>query len=217
MVNSNSVEGANRVKFGLKRRGLLVHDIDWSGLSKSLKILGEVGCAPVGGDGGRAGNVALRTKGGLIVSRSNRSNLVLKREDFVEIVGFSRAKWEVCYLSMREDIIPTSDTPLYWLALVEMSRKMRWSHCPQVAIHGHALEMEEAAAKLGIPISRKETEFSTPEDYEAFSELLSSHPYPEHKIFIRKGHGFFILGESIEEINDLTLRTISEGRRLQIL
>ena len=217
MVNSNSIEGANRVKFRLEWRGLLANDIDWSGLSKSLRILGEIGCAPVGGDGGRAGNVALRTKEGLIVSRSNRDNLVLKQEDFVEIVDFSRAEWKVRYRSMRQEIIPTSDTPLYWLALIEMPHKMGWSHCPQVAIHGHALEMEDAATKLGIPISRKETEFSTPEDYEALSELLSSYPYPENKIFIRKGHGFFILGEGIEEINDLTLRTISKGRRLKVL
>ena len=29
-------------------------------------------------------------------------------------------------------------------------------------------------------------------------ELLAQHPYPRHKIFVRQGHGFFLLEGDVE-------------------
>ena len=70
-------------------------------------------------------------------------------------------------------------------------------------MHAHALDTMEAASALGLPISAIETEFGTPSDHEAFLELLRSHPYPRHRAWIRKGHGFFVLGPDARSAIDL--------------
>ncbi len=46
---------------------------------------------------------------------------------------------------------------------------------------------------------------------QALSDLLRSHPYPEHKVFIRKGHGFLILSGTMQEAID-TLSGLLERR-----
>jgi hypothetical protein len=52
---------------------------------------------------------------------------------------------------------------------------------------------------IGCPCSHEETLFSTPADTEALMVLFKKYPYPQHKCFVRKGHGFFILSQSVEE------------------
>jgi hypothetical protein len=39
--------------------------------------------------------------------------------------------------------------------------------------------------------------FSTPPDLQQLEALLASHPFPQQRCFIRRGHGFFILGEDL--------------------
>lgn len=56
------------------------------------------------------------------------------------------------------------------------------------------------AQKAGLPVSKQETMFSTPEDLEELENLLKSHPYPEHRCFVRRGHGFFLLGRDMEDV-----------------
>lgn len=60
---------------------------------------------------------------------------------------------------------------------------------------------------MGLPVSEHETLFSTPEDLAELEALFRLHPYPKHKCFIRKGHGFFILGPSVEEVHSV-FRTV---------
>jgi hypothetical protein len=67
---------------------------------------------------------------------------------------------------------------------------------------------------LGIPISRKETEFSTFADKAAMFSLLKRYPYPRHKIWIRKGHGFFAAGCSIEEAFETARQHMEAYRRM---
>lgn len=55
------------------------------------------------------------------------------------------------------------------------------------------------AARLGLPISERETLFSTPEDLSELEGLFRSHAYPHHRCFIRKGHGFFVLGTDVQD------------------
>jgi hypothetical protein len=56
------------------------------------------------------------------------------------------------------------------------------------------------AAAKGIPISEHETLFSTPEDLHELELLFKAHPYPEHRCFVRLGHGFFIIGSDMEDV-----------------
>lgn len=56
----------------------------------------------------------------------------------------------------------------------------------------------EAARALCLPISEHATLFSTPPDLEELEALLAGHPFPEQRCFIRRGHGFFILGEDVK-------------------
>jgi hypothetical protein len=53
------------------------------------------------------------------------------------------------------------------------------------------------AEARGLPVSGSETLFSTPEDLRELEALLRAHPYPACRAYIRKGHGFFILGPSV--------------------
>lgn len=55
----------------------------------------------------------------------------------------------------------------------------------------------EAARALNLPISEHATLFSTPPDLQELEQLLAGHPFPRQRCFIRRGHGFFILGEEV--------------------
>ncbi|PSC69726.1 DNA polymerase III subunit alpha [Micractinium conductrix] len=57
----------------------------------------------------------------------------------------------------------------------------------------------EAARAAGLPISDRATLFSTPDDLEALEALFRSHPYPHHRCYIRRGHGFLLLTQSVAE------------------
>jgi hypothetical protein len=77
-----------------------------------------------------------------------------------------------------------------------------WSKSPRVAVHGHALaegEGLQAAIEAGMPISEEETLFSTPADLDALEKLFNKYPYPEYRCFIRRGHGFFLLADSVTD------------------
>lgn len=209
-------ETGRRIKFKLKRVGQWQCDeLHWIQLTRTLQELEKAGCSPVVGNG-RVGNIAISVDDGLIVSKSNRPPGKLGPENFVKIVNFDPISWSATYMSLQDEIEPTSDTPLYWLALIEMPHKLRLHTPPRAAIHGHELGAEEVAFKLNIPISKRETEFSTPKDREALEDLLSQYPYPTNKIYIRKGHGFFILASSLDEGVQLTLQFTEKGRNLKL-
>jgi hypothetical protein len=109
-------------------------------------------------------------------------------------------------------IKPSSDTPLLYTALCD-GMQFGFSRLPRVALHGHACATPADAAAIGAPISCDETLFSTPEDLEALTAMFRTHPYPKHRVFIRKGHGFFILADTITEAQDVFRATIV--RRMQ--
>ncbi len=119
-------------------------------------------------------------------------------KDFCIVESFDCDAWSASYYSVSEDIRPTSDTPMHY-SVYNMQDRAQWSDWPQAALHGHALETVEKAQEANIPCSKEETLFSTPPDTEALIKLLEKYPYPENNIFVRKNHGFFILGKDIKE------------------
>lgn len=76
-------------------------------------------------------------------------------------------------------------------------------------LHGHSLDSLEDAECLHLPCSNEETLFSTPDDLRALLDVAGRYPYPQNKIFIRRGHGFFILGKDITDAL-LTFRRVVE-------
>ena len=100
-----------------------------------------------------------------------------------------------------------------------------------------------AAQAHGIPVSQRETLFSTPEDLAELEALLRSHPYPAHTTYIRcvgprpgacsatsatsatyatsalrvaafftncrRGHGFFVLGNTVADAEAAFQRVLS--------
>ncbi|GEM_PF-1604981 len=188
------------------------------GAAQRLSLVAEgmekEGCAPVLADGKVAGNLAIRFGGGIIVTRSGKESSSLGTKDFAYIESFDTWKWRARYVSSSPGIKPSSDTPLYWAALVEAPEKLGWHEIPGAAVHGHSLETEEAAKKLSIPISARETEFSTFLDKSAFYSLLMRSPYPKHKMWIRKGHGFFAAGDTIEEAFETAKRYMQAYRQI---
>lgn len=69
------------------------------------------------------------------------------------------------------------------------------------------LGLKEAQMR-GLPISPKATLFSTPDDLRELEGLFHSHPFPQHKCFIRTGHGFFVLGTDINDARQVLDRLI---------
>jgi hypothetical protein len=199
-------ESGQRVKFTLNRVAAPDTRLpaEWTLLAKALKELQVLGYFSAMGDGRTTGNIAMKLGEDLIVSRSGRSGILFEAADFVKVTQFHCPTWQATYESSDENCMPSSDTPLYWTALMDVPYKMKWGMKPGFAIHGHSLYIDEIAENFGIPISPEETEFSTPEDRESFVKLLQDYPYPDNKTYIRRGHGFFILSQDISEIVSLT-------------
>eukprot|EP00667_Euglena_gracilis_P018643 EG_transcript_19845 len=214
--------GGPRIKYGAVRAGpspaFLGDERLWRPLSDALHLLEQLGAAPVLPDGKVGGNLAALTpaeapvdESGIIVSRSGKeAGKMSLANDFTVVKGFNAETWTGTFLSHSEDAKPSSDTPLLWHALKVAPGRFGWPQQPQVALHGHSFETKQEAEQLGLPVSATETLFSTPEDTAALMELFESFHYPEHRIFIRQGHGFFILAPSIaaacEELTLLTSR-----------
>lgn len=118
-------------------------------------------------------------------------------KDFVIVKSFDTKAWSCQYYSTEATVIPTSDTPLYFTTFNAHS-KLDWKCRPTYLLHGHAFATEEEAEKLGFPISSKETLYSTPEDAQELFDLMRKHPFPEDQVYIRKGHGFILIGTSPE-------------------
>jgi len=196
-------------------------------LADALVELERAGCMPILPDGLVGGNAAfivthehltdtpLEGYGTvLVVTKSGKPahhRPSIDQGDFVIVVGFDRQEWRVHYLSMTPAEKPTSDTPLLYAALMnngtgEGEGKEAVGHkdhiMPRVAIHGHMFSSEADALLNGLPISKHETLFSTPEDLTALEELTEAYPYPEYRVYIRKGHGFFSVGMTVEEAMD---------------
>lgn len=193
-------ESGQRVKFSLQRIGCdWTPPSVWRELAWVLQQTEKLGCFPVMEDGLVAGNAAMRFGNGILVTRSGRRPGELGPADFVEIVGFDPETWHADYFSVAEDVRPSSDTPLHWAALQETAARLGWEDEPLVSLHGHALADEAQARLVGAPISSVVTEFSTPADREALVALFESHPFPAHSVYVRRGHGFFILAETVQE------------------
>ena len=174
-------------------------------MADALWELEDTGAAPILPDGKVGGNAAFR-----LIMADNEEVIVLSKsgktsgqnfnidEDVCVVTNFNTDTWCAEYLSTSIDVLPTSDSPMHHAAL-SAHKQFHWSEMPNAILHGHALETEEEAAALGLPISTEETLFSTPEDTQALMTLFEGHPYPQNKIFIRKGHGFLLLGQSMQD------------------
>mmetsp|Transcript_37366 Transcript_37366/g.80466 ORF Transcript_37366/g.80466 Transcript_37366/m.80466 type:complete len:245 (+) Transcript_37366:33-767(+) len=209
-------EGAPRIKFGCHTSKESLAERLSSGmlaefrgtcevLANACVLLEQMGAAPILADGLVAGNCAAVLRDNdeemLLVTRSGKAaGKHPTEQDFVTVQSFDANAWS-CNFCGYPEMRPTSDTPLHWAALMRAQRTFGWSERPLVTLHGHALAEKEGlriAEQLELPISHDETLFSTPEDVEALMTLFKSFPYPQHKVFIRRGHGFLILAESVE-------------------
>jgi len=175
-----------------------------SELASALALLERSGATPVCPDGRVAGNAAARIHVAgvdmLIVSMSGKlgGRPISVENDFCIVTNFDRTHWTVDYYAHDEAVLPTSDTPLHYVAL-HCGDEFGWTVDPLVSLHGHAVATAEAAERLHLPCSTVETLFSTPEDSCQLLSLMKQYQYPQNKIFVRKGHGFLILGHTTAE------------------
>ena len=206
-------EDLPRIKFHTIFNGEIDHQLQFFAdqlleLGKLQSRLETLNVIPILNDGLVGGNCAMRidnSGGAFFVSKSGKApHAVLLPQDFVLVTDFDRSTWTATYRSAHKDIKPSSDAPLHAAALAQDStHRYDWPQTPLVAVHGHALAegpQLEAAKEAGLPISQKETLFSTPDDLAALEALFVSHRYPEHKCYIRRHHGFFILGETVADV-----------------
>jgi len=202
-----TAESGQRVKFESERLGEFEPNGSWRALAAVLCEMERLGYAPTDEQGQVFGNVAMRYGDGLLVSRSGRHAGVPVKEDFVYVAHFNPNPnvWEAKYYTSRgsnPDVKPTSDTPLYWLCLKDFIYPRA-----KAAVHGHKFpeKME------GIPVSEEETMFSTPGDREALRKLMEQerYPFPQYRLWIRNGHGFFAIGETPKRALDAARGVLS--------
>ncbi|CAE8705188.1 unnamed protein product [Polarella glacialis] len=220
MEEQSLTEGAPRIKFAchavsapleasLGKELLARFSALADSLADAVVLMEESGATPVLSDGLVAGNCSALlltdepdAEESLMVSKSGKAaGLRPTKDDFVAVQSFDTDAWSCDFCPAAVGSRPTSDTPLHWACLKAAAKEFGWAQRPLVALHGHALAEKEGlkvAESLGLPISNEETLFSTPEDVQALMALFRKHAYPEHKVFIRRGHGFLILSDSVE-------------------
>ena len=196
--------GGPRIKFNTHRVPFTggIDEREATALADALAEMERFGAAPVLPDGKVGGNGAVRCSDGrMLVSKSGKfAGETIGPRDFALLHSFDRARWSAEFSSPSEAINPSSDSPLLWAALCEGERHgFARSRLPRVALHGHALATPEDAHALGYPISHEQTLFSTREDVDALTALFARHPFPTTRVWIRRGHGFFILADSIDD------------------
>ena len=208
-----------RVKFGAKRIGK--PRLNNAVLLSQLQELGalqhhleEIGVVPILEDGLVGGNCSLKAFHTeiLFVSPSGKEPFMeLQARDFVEVENFDRTGWCCEFRSFCESQKPTSDLPLHVAALKGSKCTSSWPHLPNVVVHGHALadgEGLDAAKRSGFPISDRETLFSTPDDLVELENLFLQHPYGTTRCYIRRGHGFVVLADSVKDASSFISKTI---------
>ena len=216
LESTSLAAGLARVKFSALWKGSVAdflrdhHDVQnayhkmISELADAVQLLELSGAAPVAEDGKVLGNVAARMMISgldfLVVSKSGKLSGPPRsiEDEFCIVTGFDREEWSLEYYAKDSSTLPTSDSPLHH-AVLHAATEFQWDETPYVSLHGHALETADEAERLGLPCSVEETLFSTPDDMYALLSLLKENPFPMHKVFIRKGHGFVVLGKTTSE------------------
>ena len=213
------IEDGVRIRFERRYLGQVQTPPDAAlrALAHAVEVMDAAGCCPVLEDGKSAGNGAVLASGRLFVTPSGRVPGSIDPADLVELVRFEPGDWIAEFRSRDPSLAPTSDAPLYWAALIEAAADLPEPLRPAAALHGHVMDTERAAEALGLPISRAETLFSTPPDREALLQLLRGHPYPTDHAWIRRGHGFFVLGDDMEQARMRTLTLAERARALGVL
>jgi hypothetical protein len=159
-------------------------------LFDALATMEALGLAPLLEDGGVGGNGALRLpSGALLVSASGRKP---GEPRAVEVLALDPIAFRVTFRA-DDASEPTSDVALHWAALVDPGG-------PRAALHGHSLASEADATRLGLPISEDAMEFGTLAEHASMRAMLVRWPYPTHRTWIRRDHGFFATGDSTHEV-----------------
>ena len=182
---------------------------------EALNVQEEHGLSPILPDGKIGGNgaVTMHLSSGdvMLVSKSGKSPGEMDiSTDICIVTNFNTAEWKADYFSEIESVKPTSDTPMHY-AILKFRKTHSLEKFPRAAIHGHGLATEKEANQFQIPCSTEETLFSTREDTQALIDLMQLFPYPEHQLFIRKNHGYYIAGDSIADcVNIMQERIIKK-------
>jgi hypothetical protein len=191
--------GVRRAKFTPDRRGTLSEEARAASpaLHRALVEMEALGLAPLLDDGGVGGNGAvLLASGAVLVSASGRRP---GEPRTVEVIALDPETFRVTFRADDAASEPTSDVSLYWATLVERPG-------PRAALHGHALASDADAARLGLPISDEAIEFGTQRERASMCAMLDRFPYPAHRTWIRRDHGFLTAGDDLDDVRDAVRR-----------
>lgn len=155
----------------------------------ACRILDSEGMAPE-----NAGNVSVRTHGGMLIKAGGKKLGSIGKDDVVLVDGYDE-RANTARVKGRSE--PSSETPMHWLIYRDFPGI-------NAVVHAHdslVLENPELVEKLGIKTTEREFPYGTPKLAGEVVRNLKESRY----VFI-KNHGSVSVGKSLKNALDLMLQ-----------
>lgn len=160
-------------------------------LIEACSFLAENGLAPKI-EGGYAGNASFKVPEGIVITASGSNLGELFSKDLVMVPETSYEEFECNYLGETK---PSSETILHSTIYEESPH----SFGTKAILHGHYDPIVGNSQELGLPETENFQEYGSKELVDEVITLLHENL---SKRFVAKDHGFFVLGESIQEARE---------------
>ena len=137
---------------------------------------------------GGSGNLSYRTASGCVITGAGTDLIKATIYDLVEVTGFNEGKKEISINGIKE---PSSEAFLH-LKIYQKLGKIN------AVFHGHALDIPN------VPVTKKEYSYGTLELADSVVDLAENNNF-----LIAKNHGFFALGETMDEAGKKVIKLIN--------
>lgn len=173
-------------------------------LMEACEFLAKNGLAPEI-EGGFAGNASFKTPEGIIITASGSNLGDLSSKQLVEVPSCDFERFHCKYFG---DVKPSSETILHHI----IYRELPDSFQAKAILHGHYNPIVHHTEELEIPETEEFQKYGTKELVEEVIKLIKENP---SKAFVLKDHGFFVVGETIQEAKEKVKELYKKSEELE--